>query len=408
MRSFDCIRLAFSRPFWISFTVASMAIAQGTTPAPTPAPATPPAAEAAPQQPVTPAPQQPAPSTETKAPASGNALGTVLVDGKVRCWPTGHSPTYDDTFVKGATVGIGRSEGGFRQVLLPLGPAGYVHKKFTGEMKDGKVATKGKAVAFRYRPKSGEPPVTSLSEGAELWVLGEQDEWWRVRNVAAECWLPEADVQVFDQPPETMTKAFAELQKTQMAEVQTYLAVIEKRKEDARLELERQKSLLSLQEQLSAELKKPAGQQSLDSVQKSVAEFLAQLPENSVARPGTVELQKRISTQKWVAEATAVRDATPVPVKDLPQPRQEVADPLERFQAVGFLRWEKGLTGPGNYVIEKGGQRLYLATCTSGRYDLALFVGKEVGMIGSRRRPSSDSLRVIDVEKIEVLAANLR
>lgn len=377
-------------------------VAQGAEPTPVAIPPDSAPAQAA-QDPVS-APVQAVPSTDAKS-AANHQLGTLLVDGtKVRCWPTGHSPCFEESFVKGTVLGVGRSDAGFRQVLLPLGPVGFVFKKFAGEMVGGKVQTTGKAVAFRYRPKSSEPPITSLPEHTELWVLGEQDDWWRVRNPNAECWLPETDVQVFDQAPATMTKAFAELQKTQLAEVQGYTAAIELRKVEVRLETERQKSLLLLQDQLGAELQKPVPEQALETVSKAAAEFLATLPETSVARPGTIELQKRIGQQKWVVEATAVRDQVPMPIKDLPTLRVDVRDPLERFQAVGFLRWERGLGGPGKYIVEKGGQRLLVVTCDSGRYELDLFKDKEVGMIGSRRRPSADSLRVIDVEKIEILA----
>jgi hypothetical protein len=338
------------------------------------------------------------------AKAGQMALGTLLTDGgKVRCWPTDHSPAYEDSFAKGAVVGIGRSESGFRQVVLPLGPAGYVHKKYASEAKDGKIATKGKAVAFRYRPKADEPPVKTLADGTELFVLGELDNWWRVRNPAIECWLPEADVQAFENPPDTMVKAWAELQKTQNGEVQAWLAGVEKKKEEARLDNERSQQLLALQEQFGKELEKPLGQQGLDALALATDELLQGLAETSAVRPGATALKERIARQKWVVEATAVRDAVPVPVKDLPQTTPDVRDPLERFQAVGFLRWDKPLVGPGQFVVEKGGQRMYVVTCNSGRYDLPLFVDREVGLIGSRRH--TEGLRVLDVERIEVLAA---
>jgi hypothetical protein len=404
----DCTRRPVSAvPLWIFFGLVSLVPAQGTPPAP--------AADAPPAAPQAPAAANAdggAKGEADAAKAAKMALGTLLADGsKVRCWPTDHSPTYEDAFAKGAVVGIGRSEGGFRQVVLPLGPAGYVHKKYASEPKDGKadkiapgkVVTTGKAVAFRYRPKADEPPVASLAEGTELFVLGEQENWWRVRNPAIECWLPEADVQAFENPPDTMVKAWAELQKTQNGEVQAWLAGVEKKKEEARLDEERTKQLLALQEQFGKELEKPLGQQGLDALALATDELLQGLPETSAARPGATALKERIARQKWVVEATAVRDAVPVPIKDLAQPTPDVRDPLERFTSVGYLRWEKPLAGIGQFVIEKGGQRMYVVTCNSGRYDLPLFVDREVGLIGSRRH--TEGLRVLDVERIEVLAA---
>jgi hypothetical protein len=440
MRSRDCTRRpVIVRPLWIFFGLVSLVPAQGTQPAPAGDP--PPAVRQVPQPAAADqaaevqAPDARAPDAKAAARGEGEAakagkmaLGTLLADGKVRCWPTDISPTYEDAFAKGTVVGVGRSEGGFRQVVLPLGPAGYVHKKYASEPKDGgpkdgaakdgaakdgkvadgkivngKIVTRGKAVAFRYRPKADEPPVKTLTEGTELFVLGEQDNWWRVRNPAIECWLPEADVQAFENPPETMAKAWAELQKTQGGEVQAWVAAVEKKKEEARLDDERSQQLLALQEQFGKELEKPLGQQGLDALAVATEELLQGLPENSAVRPGATTLKERIARQKWVVEATAVRDAVPVPIKDLPQPTPDVRDPLERFQAVGFLRWEKPLAGPGQFVIEKGGARMYVVTCNSGRYDLPLFVDREVGLIGSRRH--TEGLRVLDVERIEVLAA---
>lgn len=47
-------------------------------------------------------------------------------------------------------------------------------------------------------------------------------------------------------------------------------------------------------------------------------------------------------------------------------------------------------------------------TCTSGRYDLALFVGHEVGLNGPRRAPAGDTMSVLDVERLVVLANHPR
>ncbi|GAB4155905.1 MAG: hypothetical protein Fur0037_24260 [Planctomycetota bacterium] len=77
---------------------------------------------------------------------------------------------------------------------------------------------------------------------------------------------------------------------------------------------------------------------------------------------------------------------------------------VEFAHAVGWLRWERGLAGPGRYVVEKGGRDLFVVTCSSDRYDLSLFVNREVALIGPRRRPDADALRLLDVEKLEVLS----
>ena len=51
----------------------------------------------------------------------------------------------------------------------------------------------------------------------------------------------------------------------------------------------------------------------------------------------------------------------------------------------------------------KGGKLMYVVTCSSGRYDLRMFDGVEVGIRGGKSRPSVDSVRELDVLKLEVL-----
>lgn len=335
-------------------------------------------------------------------------MASVLAESaKLRCWPTANSPIYEDAIGKDAVLRVGRSEAGFREVLLPIGPLGYVHKNFTGELQpDGVVTTKGKGVAFRYRPRSGEAPVTSLADATRLFVVGVKDDWWQVRNPGVVGWLPETELQVFATPPETMQKAHAEFDKLQRGEVTAWLDGIKAAAEAKALADARRKTFGELQDRFTAELQKAPKEQHLDPIAAGVEALLPQVKDDEALAFSVKELQRRIGAQKWVVEATAVRDEQPVPATDIATPPPgNVADPMERFQAVGFLRWEKGLTGPGNYVVEKGGQRLYYVQCSSGRYDIGLFVGCEVGIIGSRRRPTSDSLRVLEVEKLEVLAA---
>ena len=80
-----------------------------------------------------------------------------------------------------------------------------------------------------------------------------------------------------------------------------------------------------------------------------------------------------------------------------------VKDRLDRFESIGWLRYESRLSGAGVYYLEKGGRRQHLLSCNTGRFDLSLFVGREVGVIGPRRTPIAEQLSVLDVERIEVL-----
>ena len=333
----------------------------------------------------------------------------IVVEDEVQLlvWPTENSPPYEDVLAKDVVVRIGESRDGFQQVLLPLGPFGYVHKRFATEPADGKVVPKGRAVAFRRRPQSGEAPVTSLADGTELWVVGEHEDWWCVRYPAKEAWVPAAAIElVVDRTPEVLQaeEAFAA---AQQAEVDGYLAAVEELRAQQLLADEQAQALADLQAKFGVVLDAGATEAALGELVTASDAFLGTLPEDAPLRPAAQELKRRIAAQQWMIEAVAVRDAEPVPATDLtPPPPPVVRDPLDRFQAVGFLRYQRSLVGPGRFIIEKGRQPLYVVTCSSGRYNLDVFVNREVGLIGSRRRPSEESLRQLDVERLEVLSSD--
>ncbi len=377
--------------------VANPQPAQDPKPGQDPKPAQDPAATPAVQQPGNVAPAEASTTT-------AEAVGAVLVaEARVKCWPTDHSPAFEDTLTQSSVVRVGRSEGGHRLVVLPLGPVGYVSKKFTTEAAAGKVKTKGKAVAFRYRPKSGEAPVSALSEGAELLVVGEQDDWWKVRSTGIEAWVADAEIQVFDKPTAEQAAAVEALAATHQNQSGVWLARQAELAEQARKAAANQQAYLAAEEAFRAEQAKPLAERKFDAIEASLAQVATEAPADSPVANGIAALKKKIDEQKWLAEAVAVRDAEPVEPKDLPQVKPDVRDNLERFDTIGWLRWRRGLTGPGQYVIEKGGQDLFVVICSSNRYDLARFVGKEVGLIGPKRRPSNESLRILDIDKIEVL-----
>jgi SH3-like domain-containing protein len=348
-----------------------------------------------------PTPQVP---TEGTTPAQEPKYARILADGaQLRCWPSAvvAPPVFEDVLTKDQVVTVGRSESGFRAVSLPLGPTGYVNKKFAVTDEAGRVRSKGAKVAFRYRPKTTEAPVAQLADSTELFVIGEQDDWWRVRVEAIEAWLPEAEVQVVDQPDAAMKAAFGEMKQKYEAEIQARLDQIAAAKVQEEKNKGDEAAVQIMQDAFVAELKKPVAAQTFEPIETALDKLDASLAKESSAKNTIASLRQRIQAQKWIVEATAVRDAKPVPAPDvLPvQPKDE----LERFQSIGWLRYESRLAGVGTYYLEKGGVRQHLLSCSSGRYDLALFVGREVGVNGPRRRPATESLSVLDVERLEVL-----
>jgi hypothetical protein len=351
--------------------------------------------------------QAPAAKPQDAKPAAAAApkLGRVVADAvALRCWPgnVAAPPVFEDALQKDQVIALGRSENGFRAVIVPLGPLGYVSRKYAVASPEGKVTTKGAKVAFRYRPRSTEAPVTQLADGTELFVVGEQEDGYRVRVPGVEAWVAEAEVQVGADGDAELAAGYAKWKTSQEAEVKQRLDQIATA---TKLEAQNKVDLAAVQivqDAFTAELAKPTVEQKFDPLTEALGKLEATLAPESAGKSAIEALKKRITTQRWIAEATAVRDSKPVPVVDATPPMKK--DPTaERFQSIGWLRYERRLAGPGVYFLEKGGQRQYLVSCNTGRYDLALFVDREIGVQGPRRRPVTETLTVLDIERLEVL-----
>jgi hypothetical protein len=369
--------------------------------------AAPPAGAPAAQQPA-PATQQPAPAAQQPAPAAaatGTTYGRIVVDrAQLRCWTgaVAQPPVFDEVLTKDTVVVLGRSENGFRCVQLPLGPVGFVSKKFSESTPEGVVKTKGVKVAFRYRAKSSEAPVAQLDNGVALHVVGEQDDWYRVRVPGVDAWVAEAEVLAADAADPAPAALYAELQQKQEAEVKARFDAIA-------AQIARQKqdeadvaAVAKLQDEFLAEQqKKPVAAQQYAAINEALDKLQATFAADSAGKPVAAALKERIEKQRWFAEASAIVNDVKPPTADLPPPEKK--DPLERFQSIGWLRYERRIAGPGVYYLDKGGQRQYEVKCSNGRYDLGLFVDCEVAVLGPRRRPVTTSMTVIDVERLEVL-----
>lgn len=374
----------------------------GATPAPTPPAATPPAAtpENAPANPAAVTPATPAAATPT--------FGKIVADKvPLRCWSgaVAQPPVFEESLLKDQVVAVGRSENGFRAVLLPLGPIGYVSKKLTETSPEGVVKTKGTKVSFRYRPRSSEAPVQQLDEGTTLHVVGEQDDWFQVRVPGVEAFVAEAEISVGDQTDPALAKSWAELQAKHEAGIKARLDAIAAQRAREAQDAVDLAAVQLVQDAFAAELKKDIGEQKFAPLNETLDKLVATMAAESAGRPAIAALKKRIETQNWIVEASAVRDSKP-PIQPVPAPDKK--DPLESFQSIGWLRYERRLAGPGVYYLEKGGQQLHMLSCNTGRYDLALFVDHEVAVNGPRRRPVNVSLSVLDIERLEVLGAPIK
>lgn len=358
------------------------------------------------QNPGAQAPSPAVPNGQDPAPVEAAVVyGKVVVDGvRPRCWSSAVAapPAFEDVLKKDQVIRLGRSENGFRQIILPLGPMGYVSKRFSNEADDGTVTTKGLKVAFRYRPRTSEAPVAQMPDGTTLHVVALEDGWYRARVAGIECWLAEAEVQVVPSDPEVVTayQAFADASKAAMQARLDQIAVAHKQKQQDGIDME---AVKVLEAAFRKEMDKPSGEQQFEPLKGALEKAVAEVAEGGQARTALAGLKKRIETQQWIVEAMEVSTSKP-PMDNKPVVKAP-KDKLDRFESIGWLRYERRLAGPGVYYLEKGGRRQHLLSCNTGRFDLSLYVGREVGVIGPRRTPVADTLSVLDVERIEVLGA---
>ncbi|MBL8725922.1 MAG: hypothetical protein JNK49_17895 [Planctomycetes bacterium] len=393
------VGLLFAGP---ALLLAGSLSAQAQPPVPGAAP-TPPAAQP-------PVPQSGA-ATPPAAPAQDPAVATakflkVVVDGaKLQCWPSpvAEPPCFEDVLAKDQVLAVGALEGGFRAVELPLGPLGYVNKRFTVATDDGVVKTKGNKVAFRYRAKATEAPVAQLADGTALVVVGESDEWWRVRVPGQAAWLPVAALGPAGLDDTAAAAAVATLAEQQRAEVQARLERIAAIKARAEQDRADEAAVRVVEAAFSKELQKPSLEQQYEPLELALEQLEGKFDAQSAGRASAASLRQRLGAQKLVVDAIRLLDKKPVPPPTPPQP----VDELAKLEAIGWLRYEASLTGPGTYYLERGNVKQYVVTCSSRRFELALFVNREIGVNGSTKRPSS-GLPALDVERIEVLGAMRR
>lgn len=379
------------------------------SPAQDPKPATPPPQPAAAGAP---APAEAsaggaAEAVEAAAPQdSAPVYGKIRADEvRLRCWPSevAAPPVFEDVLTHGQVVQLGERKDGFRSVILPLGPTGFVSKRFSAEAEDGTVTTSGAKVAFRYRPRTSEAPVAQLPRGTKVHVIGDQEDWFKVRVVGVPAWVSIADVEVVPSDPDNVA-AYEALAAATRAEAQARLdaiAAAAKQSELDRLDME---AVKVVETAFRKELQKPSGEQQFSGLVKALSKVEKTLQKNGSARTAAASLRKRIETQQWVNEAVKVTQEQPPEVAQ-PERQEQPKDRLERFEAIGWLRYRNQLAEPGYFYLEKGGRRQFLLSCNTGRFDLSLFVDREVGVIGPRRSPLGATLSTLDVERLEVLGS---
>ncbi|MFK7739178.1 MAG: SH3 domain-containing protein [Planctomycetota bacterium] len=354
--------------------------------------------------------QEPGASAAEPASSAAPVYGRVIADeAPLRCWSgtVAAPPVYEDVLKKGQIVRLGRTENGFRAVEMPLGPVGYVSQRFAVEDESGVVRSKGNKVAFRYRPRTSEAPVAQLAAGTVLHVVSTEESWFRARVAGVEAWVANAEVQVVASDPEVVA-AYEQFKLGLEKEVQARLDLIAAEQEikaRSRVDLE---AVEVVESAFRKEMQKPIGQQKHVPLMAALSKAVAEMDEDSSARAVAASLHKRIKTQKWIVDASDLLKSEPPVADEGIKIQSAPKDGLKRFESIGWLRYSSRLSSPGIYYLEKGGRQQHVLTCNTGRFDLSMFVGREIGVIGPRRTPLGDQVGSLDVERLEVLGNGRR
>ncbi|MBI5852127.1 MAG: hypothetical protein HZB39_14025 [Planctomycetes bacterium] len=346
----------------------------------------------------------PQPAADPSATVQGTrSLGRVERAGTtLRCFPTAHSPAYDETLGEGDVVELtGEEQSGFRAVRLPLGVAGFVHKDFATIADDGMVRSKGARVAFRYRATSKEAPVRFVDEGTEFRLLAEDGDWLRVRASQQVAWVPGDAVLAFS-GNETVEAAWQSFAKRQGDAVEA-AATSRKAKIAAVAELEATRTrLAALGESLKAEMLQPNQEQDFAALRADLQKLADGLPAEAAERRDAERMLAEIDRQLRALEMMRIVNEPAKPTAPLVAAPGPERDPLGGAQT-GWLRVSRPLFGSPSIAIEKGGQVLFQLTCSTGRYPLEVFDGMEVAVHGNAMRADAESLRMLDVTRLEVL-----
>lgn len=343
------------------------------------------------------------PAADAAAPRYGRVVGKEV---KVLCFASQRSPVYEDVLREGDVVMVGKESGEFLQVVLPLGVVGYVHKDFTTAPVEGVISTTRPRVSFRYRPQAGEAPIQLLEQGARLRYLAAQEGWWKVRMVPEGAWVGIKDVQVFREASPTLVKSYDALRTVHDNQCVAAAAEFAKADAEAKLRQAQVQRLEELRKQVQAAATLADAQQleKLTELANSVKDLEAEMPADTTPKVSAGLLAADIKSRHLATAARLLLAEKPKPATDvMPGSRLAAAAPFTRFVATGWLRFDRHADGHLQCRLEKGKKAVAYVTCSSGRFDLALFDGVEVGIRGDETSAGLQMAPIIDAVRLEVL-----
>lgn len=364
--------------------------------------------------------------------------------GKLRGLPHAGAPAVRDLTPGEALVAVGRQDQ-FYEVIVPGGYPAWVWGAYTREGKSaGTVDIVEDGINLRPEPRSDAKavPIARLNKGASLVMIGRQNDW--VQVAAPEeihGYVLVNDLDLTNDAPEARARELtlaagwveslrveaAKREAARKADLERQVKEDEARKEVSRKQLAARQRCSDgftwLRGYPDAAARSQAAA-AFDEAEKLARELAPKDAEGILAevqrgreRLDTIafhERERREELERLQREAAEVERRTEAAIASAQAAidRHGKPRPVDAFGArfagnglgIGWLRREIEVPRGRVYKLEKGGRLLFYVTCSSGKYDLDDFLNREVGLIGEPKVVDGFPVRVVDVDRIEVLS----
>ena len=301
----------------------------------------------------------------------------------------------------------------FYQVCLPGGVQGFVHSKLLRKEEEGWGVISGSNVYLRPTASSQKIPITTLTQGTRLRLLGQEGDWWKVlASEETSVWMRAQDLKIVG-PLGAHGAAVAEARQATLSGWKAQLE--EAARQASRLEQRAlaQKGLAEVNRLMQEQVGPDHLEIDLTESKKALAAFKEAWPAEVLSDLGLTEetrsLEQAIENLQLVhdvAKAKAAVDKT-LETYDKPDPNPRPAPRVEWWKEgfVGHLERLKEPHYEARFALVKGGQVLAHLRCTSGRYALLDFQNYSVLVRGDVSTPPSlEGGKLVDVRRLEVLA----
>lgn len=386
------------------------------------------------------APRTPA-QDPSAAPTSAVEILELSAATPLREVPSKEAPSIGAQLPAGTLlVRLGPDLYGHAPVGLIDGFDGFVHSKFFRDLGDGWGETTGTNVSFRIRPRVGEPPLCALERaGTKLAVRGREGDWVRVvAPPSARAWiengtfrsaatLPFVQGQLDDARVllSSLSKhpQLAERLATRIAALEASFAKERAAAKEAAARAayatEFEGAVVTLLQDFDAVRSKP--ELSLEELDQLATRGQAlQASATAKGLAATVTTSRLETLLAAIAQKRIVAEAKALVKTDLAKPAAADASEAGKVKdaqldavaarrtwtQVGWIEYRPGTSDYRPYRLMKGGTTIQYLDCTSGRYDLADFVGREVGLIGVVDRREGADFRILDVERLVILSSS--